>query len=293
LDVAENSFQNSFNHFHRDQLGLKGRKEVPARWADGTPSGYLDHLVESTMGVELLIRKSAENRFNAKDLLTGQTKKSLIEHAARADEKPAKAHAQASYADVAAQCTKGYITVLVATVTTTTVETEYSHFTELIDDLRRNQADAPILKRSIMVAVARFGWAAWDVFLWDPKLGKCVRFEIQRQRLMYKIVDGKAVIARHFYPRPTSVWVQELVREGDGILKLKGHALRVEPKDDDIAAVKAAVKENKQSLKCDADELTIYSQSRSGVWKEEEEDQVLYENTKARPYGFVVPIAAA
>jgi len=294
VDASECDFQTSFAKFHSRELQLPGKREVPAHWANGKFSGYLDHLVDSNMGVEFLIRTSAKNRFSATDILTGQTRKSLIEHAARADESTATGHSVASYADIAAKCTKGYITVLPATVTTTTDDAEYKHFGELIAELQQNKADAPILNHNIMVAVATFGWAKWDVFLWDPVLKKCVRFEIKRQRLMYKVVDGQAVTARHFYPRPTDVWAQELLLEGGGSPKLTGKAFEVKPEKDSVASLAEGIVAKKKSLKCDVDELTIYSQSRTGVWKElEKPSQVLYANADEKPYGFVVPAAVA
>jgi hypothetical protein len=42
-------------------------------------------------------------------------------------------------------------------------------------------------------------------------------------------------------------------------------------------------------LSCDADELLIYRLDSQGEWQKEEEDKVLYENTKKRPYGFLAP----
>ena len=134
-----------------------------------------------------MIRTSAQNRFNAKDLLVGETKTSLIEHAGRALGK---------YNEIASNCTKGYITVLPATIITSTADKEYDNFKKLMAELKEKH-DGAILQQHIMVAVAAFGWAIWDVLLWDPVPKKCARFEIKRQRSMYKIIEGKAAIARH------------------------------------------------------------------------------------------------
>ena len=207
-DTKEDVFQTSFDEFCQDHLKLRTEREI-AVTERGQFRGRIDHIVDQCMAVEMLIRASADNKLNATEILTGATRRSLIEHAARADSKTAAMRGQSSYEQVANQCGNNYVTVLPATVTTMTADTEYARFKTLIEELRKKKADAPILKHKILVAVATFGWGKWDVFLHDPESG-CVRFEIKRQRLMYKVIDGRAVLARHYYPKPAEVWVQRL-----------------------------------------------------------------------------------
>ena len=80
------------------------------------------------------------------------------------------------------------------------------------------------------------------------------------------------------------------MKDGDA-LKLKGRAFEVKPEKDSIASLAegVAVKMKEAGRQCGGWQLTICTQDRSGVRMELEENQVLYANTKAKPYGFVVP----
>lgn len=267
LDPAEDKFQSSFDMFTKGNLRIAAAREVKTEGG-----GRLDHLVDKEMGIEMLIRSSSNNKIKSRGLLSNEeSKSSLIEHASRGE---------GQYKSIAEKCAKGYITVLVATLTKTSPDDEWKVFEALVKD------SLSTVSHPVLVAVAPFGWAKWHVFLHRP--GKApIRLEIPRHRLMFKLVDDKAVTARRFFPKPDVVWAQEL---DAGDWKLKGRALEVKPERDNIASLAEAVKGKKPSLTCDADDLTIYTQNRSGKWVEVvKPSQVLYANTDAKPYGFVVP----
>lgn len=202
LDPSEATFQRSFDQF-RLLLGMKGGKEVSVGQY-GDLRGFLDHLVEDNMGIELLIRSTKDNCFSASGLLQSDspTRTSLRLHAARAT---------FSYANTAAKCSKGYVTVLLATLTFVSYDAEWENFKGFVKELAEDAECRGSLDCHIMVAASTFGWADFQVFLHQPGQDEPIQFTIPRQRLMYKLVDSNLKPARHFYPRPMEVWVQRLL----------------------------------------------------------------------------------
>jgi hypothetical protein len=267
VDAPEVKFQDSLHSFCTYTLKLNNVKREQR-----AGRGYLVMFIEGSMGVELLIRasKSQGNQIDATGLLTNSaTKSSLIEHAERGS---------SIYQDIAQQCSKGYITVLPATLVQTTADEEWDNFQGLV----RNELAQ--LEYPVLVAVAPFGWAEWDVFLHRPGQ-EPVRLQVPRQQLMFKLIDdvpgNELVSARQFYPKPQEVWVQRLTQD----MRLTGRAFIINPAPDNIAELAKAVTEAER-LTCPVSMLAIYRQNWEGEWEEEEEDQVLFENTKTEPYGF-------
>lgn len=288
LDAPEWVFQDSFNKF-RISLGMKGKREVPVQ-PYGDLKGYLDHMVDESMGVEFLIRSGSDNRYNATGLLTegSKTLKSLLNHAARVCKESSSSRNQSCYSNIADKCTKGYVTILVATLTTTTVQDEWGNFKKFIALLEGYETTAGMLKRHIMVAVAHFGWSTFTVFLHQPgeSNSKPIKFKIPRKRLMFTVVDNKLWLARHFYPRPTKVWAQQLANQ-DGRLCLTSRAFRVAPEEDNISSLAKAIK-----IDCGLtliQPLQIYNLRHAGSWVEAKVGEVLYASTEFCPYGFVIP----
>ncbi|CAE7894593.1 unnamed protein product, partial [Symbiodinium necroappetens] len=265
VDAPEKEFQTSFYLFCKDILKLS-----PVEREKKTRGGFVDMFIEGNMGIELLIRASRGNLMTAEGLLTNSaTRGSLIEHAERAKGK---------YNEIAQNCAKGYITVLPATLVDTTPDQEWVNFQALATN-ELAQVGYPVV-----VAVAPFGWAEWDVFIHRPCQDP-MRVQVPRQQLMLKLSDGAVVSARQFYPKPEEVWVQQLTRK----MKLTGRAFKIKPAPDDVAELADAIVEKRPRLNCDAAELAIYRQDWKGEWEEAEEDSVLFENTKKRPYGFLTP----
>ena len=273
VDAKEDVFQRSLDEFCI-ALGIKGRREEPVRTCE--LRGFLDLLVNDSMGIELLIRTRGDNRYTATRLLQegSPTWNALLEHASRTDGK---------YARVARACYNGYITVLPATLTTTTVEQEWGNFKDFIQHLRKNDEPARALEYYIMVAVAMPGWGEFVVFLHEP--GKeLVKFCIPRQRLLFKLVDGQLQSARHFYPRPKTVWVQEINVAGERM----DDPFEVEPQEDSVQSLRKAilVDSNIQSRR----QLRIHHLNHAGEWEViPKKSQVLFANTEEKPYGFYVP----
>ena len=263
VDIAETEFQRSFDLFCKDVLGMKAKREV---YSTGN---FLDHFVEEGMGIEFVIRSSSDNKLSSTGLLTNEaTKKSLVEHVGRPE---------AKYNEIAQKCSKGYITVLPATLIGATVDEEWQRFQQLAGKELAQSA------HPVLVALAPFGWATWHVFL--QRSGKePVHVQIPRQRLMIKLVKGVPMSARQFYPKPEEVWVQRLTSD----MKLIGRAFEVKPNKDNVAALAEMIKDA-ESLTCPLSQLAIYRQNWKGEWQEEAEEKVLYENTKQRPYGFLNP----
>ena len=246
----------------------------------------MDFFVANNMGVEFLIRASDNNELTARQLLGGAaTKTALIEHAARADETAARHFNQASYASVARNCSKGYATVLFATLTRTDALEEWQSFKEVINKMNSSDQSKGMLDYHIMVAVARFGWASFDVFLHQPGQQAPIRFEVPRQRLMLKVVDGQPQSARHFYPRPEKVWVQRLAWHS-GRFQPTGRAVPV-PAGGTVGHLQLEIK-TLSTQEIDVFSLEIYRLNHTGEWELTTEDQVLYGNTREKPYGFYV-----
>jgi len=265
VDAGEAHFQTSLYLFCSDILKLS-RVEKEKK----TGGGFVDMFIEGNMGIELLIRASQGNRMSAQGLLTNSaTKGSLIEHAERA---------QGKYNEVARNCAKGYITVLPATLVETTADQEWDNFKALVTN-QLAQFGYPVL-----VAVAPFGWAEWDVFIHRPGQ-EPMKVQVPRQQLMLKLSDGAVVSARQFYPQPEEVWVQQLARE----MNLTGRAFKIKPVPDDVAELAKMIKDA-ESLTCPLSQLAIYRQNWKGEWEEvTRQSQVLYENIEERPYGFLTP----
>ena len=270
-DAREDVFQRSLDEF-RMWLGVEGRREATVK--TGHLHGQLDLLLNGTFGIELLIRAARSNKYTATKLLQegSTTWTSLLEHASRTD---------AAYAEVASRCRNGYITVLPATLTSTTVEQEWTNFRAFITKLQENAA--PALKYHIMVAVARSGWSEFSVFLHQPGQQAPIRFEIPRQRLLFKVVDGQPQSARHFYPRPEKVWVQEINESGEAV----DEPFQVEPQEDSVQSLRTAIllytgiKSRRQ--------LRIHQLNHAGEWEViPKKSQVLFANTEEKPYGFYV-----
>ena len=273
VDASEDVFQRSLDEFCM-LLGMNGRREVFFKTAH--LKGFLDLLVNDTMGIELLIRTGGNNRYSATGLLEKDslTWSALLQHASRTHR---------AYAGAAKMCNDGYITVLPATLTFTTVEREWDNFEAFIKKLRENKDTARALAYHIMVAVAKPGWGEFVVFLHEP--GKePVKFSVPRQRLMLKVVDGQPQSARHFYPRPEMVWAQRLLKGSD--LQLARSALEVAPAKDSVASLAMAVAKEYEISPPDL--LEIYQLNHAGGWELMEKDQVLYGNTEKKPYGFFV-----
>lgn len=275
VDPKEDIFQGSLGNFCK-VLGIRGRREVPV--STGNVRGSLDLLVNDTMGIELLIRASGDNRYSARRLLQqgSPTLRSLLEHVSRAHGK---------YASAAGSCTNGYVTVLPATLTGTTVEHEWENFKAFIDKLREDSGTARALAHHIMVAVTMPGWDEFTVFLHDPDR-EPVKCCIPRQRLLFKMVDGQPRPARQFYPTPDDVWVQRL-RVKRGGLQVTQSAVKVSPAEDSVAGL-TCVLGLKLGLTLPSN-LKIYKLNHTQEWWElVEEDHILYANTKNKPYGFIV-----
>ena len=266
---------------------MDSRNNFPVRrYGDG--SGFLDHLFNGDMGVELLIRPSKDNKFDATGLLEPgrATWRSLRGHAARADQRAAEAAGQSCYENTAKRCTKGYMTVLLATLMTTTVQYEWSNFQAFIKAMKDDKTMAGALKHHIMVAVARFGWGSFVAFLHEP--GKePVKFSIPRQRLLFKLVDGQLQSARHFYPRPETVWVQQLLKKGS-YLQPSWSAFKVAPEEDSVESLADAVARKRGILS--QHPLKIYMLNHAGGWWEwiQAASQVLYANAEEKPYGYYI-----
>ena len=273
VDAREDIFQRSLNEFCM-LLGIEARRKASLKTA--TLQGSIDLLVNDTMGIELLSRTGVDDRYSATRLLDegSPTWKSLWEHASRT---------HGAHTGVARRCSNGYITVLPATLTTTTVEHEGAKFKAFITKLRENGDTASILEYHIMVAVAMPGWGEFVAFLHEP--GKePVKFCIPRQRLLFKLVDGQLQSARHFYPRPEKLWVQEINVAGERM----DEPFTVMPQDDSVQGLRKAilVGSNIQSRR----QLRIHKLNHAGAWEWiQAVSQVLYANTEEKPYGFQVP----
>ena len=147
---------------------------------------------------------------------------------------------QKSYASVAQECAGVYITVLLGTLTSTQAVAEEKAVAGLLSTWRNSDTLRGVLDHHILVAVAPLGWAKFDVFLHQPGR-EAIRFEIPRQRLMLKLVDGQPQ-AWHFYPRPEKVWVHRLLKTGSD-LQLARAAFEVAPAKDSVASLADAVRE--------------------------------------------------
>ena len=67
-----------------------------------------------------------------------------------------------------------------------------------------------------------------------------------------------------------------------------GQAFKVKPAPDDVAELASAI-HTIERLSCRRSQLSIYRLDSQGQWQKEEDDKMLYENTKKRPYGFLAP----
>ena len=285
LDANETTFQRSFDEF-RMLLGMEGRRE-PHVLNYGDQRGFLDLLIEDEMGVELLIRSSRGDQHGSTRLLQGtSTRMSLRQHTCGAVLKAVLANRQNSCAKTARKCKNGYVTMLLATLTSTAVKDEWSSFQTFIQELQDDKETAGALKHHIMVALAQFGWSSFVIFLHEP--GKDpVKFRIPRQRLLFTVVDGQPYPARQFYPTPETVWVQQLLKKGS-YLQLSWSAFEVAPAKDSVASLAEAV-----STKCgiiSKHPLKIYKLNHAGERWEwiRAASQVLYANTEEKPYGYYV-----
>lgn len=278
VDASEGVFQRSLHQFCT-ALGLKGKREAPV---DGAGLRRIDLLVNSSMGIELLIRTRKDNRYTATKLLRrgSDTWNALLEHASRA---------QTRYATIAGACSQGYITVLPATLTTTTVEDEWVNFKALITTMQKDDNTSSALEQHILVAVAMPGWGEFTVFLHEPRKDP-VKLLIPRFRLLFKWVGGELSLARRFYPKPKEVWVQQLLENG-AYFRLAWSAFRVSPAEDSVESLAKAVEIERRLT--NTFPLQIYKLNPAGTWWEcissEQTDHVLFANTKDKPYGFFVP----
>ncbi|CAE7235475.1 unnamed protein product [Symbiodinium sp. CCMP2592] len=266
VDAPESGLQVSLYEFCRDTLSLQ---QTVQREASSSSGGKLDLYIDGSMGVELLIRPSNSNKIATQSVLrNAATRESLLEHARRGDE---------SYKDLSQQCRLGYITVFVTTLTQSTADAEWEHFQNL------SSTTLVGLGYPVLVAVANFGWAKWDVFLHRPRLTP-IRFFIPRQRLMLKLIDDKPVSARSYYCKPQEVWVQEL-QVNENVHALVGEVLLIESAPNLVAQLARRIK-TVAGLSWPLPKLAIYRLNWQNEWEKEAADQVLFENTRNSPYGF-------
>eukprot|EP00971_Amphidinium_carterae_P340916 6479465-Amphidinium_carterae.1 len=74
-----------------------------------------------------------------------------------------------------------------------------------------------------------------------------------------------------------------------GRLELVGSPSKIGPSRDHIAGLKRAIKDD-LGLTCPHSRLLMFSQGWEDAWQQQTRmDEVLYENTADRPYGFLVP----
>ena len=113
---------------------------------------------------------------------------------------------------------------------------------------------------------------------------EAIRFEIPRQRLMLKLVDGQPQSAWHFYPRPEKVWVHRLLKTGSD-LQLARAAFEVAPPKDSVASLAVAVREKLGIMSLESVEIHLFNYAGKWEWIRETE-QVRDANTKATAYGY-------
>ncbi|CAK9095679.1 unnamed protein product [Durusdinium trenchii] len=90
---------------------------------------------------------------------------------------------------------------------------------------------------------------------------------------------------------PPAVWVRQIRKDGDTFEQV-GSAFPIDPVPSNIAYLKNAIKAEKPNkVKCDADEIDIFSQ-QDGSWiREDEEASVNRGTSKTDCYGFTLPSA--
>ena len=226
VDNNEVTFQGDFHNFCRGRFGFEAQNNAPCKDTHDV-SFWLDHLVNQNMGVELLIRASGDNAVpKGLTSLTNATWTSLKEHAQRGEKE---------YSAIARACTSGYATVLLASLGSDTEQRAWEQFQARINEWRQKYPNA--LKHPIIVAVAPFGWAKWNVFLHRPG-SEPLKLEVNRQHLMYKLVGDELMSARNFYPRPTSVWVRHMHAN---LSFIAARADKVKPEEDAITSLASAI----------------------------------------------------
>jgi hypothetical protein len=228
VDTPEALFQNNFHDFCTVQLQLPAQNNAHANVGNkrGRPPS-LDHFVNDNMGVEFLIRSSENNKMPAGFFsLRDSTWDSLLEHSCRAATK---------YTALAQKCTRGYVTVLVASLSEAALDAAWEQFQDRMMNWTVNHPQA--VMRPIVVAVAPFGWGKWCVFLHRLRYAP-LRLEVKRQWLFYKLIGSELMSARMFYPRPTSVWVRHMRAN---LSFIAARADKVKPLEDDITSLASAI----------------------------------------------------
>jgi len=87
-----------------------------------------------------------------------------------------------------------------------------------------------------------------------------------------------------------AVWVRQLRQDGAGGFELAGNAFPIDPAPTNIAYLKEAIKKKKPNrVRCDPDEIDIYSRE-DGSWNKQDEEAALERGaSKSDCYGFLLP----
>ncbi|CAK9010883.1 unnamed protein product [Durusdinium trenchii] len=89
---------------------------------------------------------------------------------------------------------------------------------------------------------------------------------------------------------PPAVWVRQIRKDDNGGFELVGNAFKITGAVSDIDDLKKAIKAEKPNkMKCDADEIDIFSQQDGNWSKEDEEASIKRGVSKLDCYGYLIP----